>query len=169
MPPIDRLAIYERDQGVCGFCRLSVPLDDFHLDHVVPRSLGGLTVADNLRVAHRRCNQAASPQVCAERRRQGLPVLRLYGTPPEPYVPTQTSIGPSLLPSTALAVLRRRKMLTQRQLAAEAHVAPSTIYVLEAGRRTRPRFAVLQKIAAALGVDVTEVDEFRRVIEGSSE
>jgi DNA-binding XRE family transcriptional regulator len=64
-----------------------------------------------------------------------------------------------------LAVLRRRKMWTQRQLAAEAQVAPSTIYVLEAGRRTRPRFEVMRKIAATLGVEVEDVDEFRRVIE----
>jgi transcriptional regulator with XRE-family HTH domain len=70
---------------------------------------------------------------------------------------------------TSLAVLRRRKLLTQRQLAERAQVAPSTIYVLEAGRRTRPRFDVLQKIAGALGVEVEEVDEFRRVIEGQRE
>lgn len=71
-------------------------------------------------------------------------------------------------PMTSLAVLRRRKLLTQRQLAERAQVAPSTIYVLEAGRRTRPRFKVLQKIAGALHVEVEEVDEFRRVIEGTS-
>lgn len=73
------------------------------------------------------------------------------------------------MPMTSLAVLRRRKLLTQRQLAERAQVAPSTIYVLEAGRRTRPRFDVLQKIARALEVDVEEVDEFRRVIEGQLE
>jgi transcriptional regulator with XRE-family HTH domain len=70
---------------------------------------------------------------------------------------------------TALAVLRRRKLWTQRQLADHAEVAPSTVYVLEAGRRSRPRFEVMQRIAAALQVDVDEVDEFRRVIEGGSE
>ena len=70
---------------------------------------------------------------------------------------------------TTLAVLRRRKLLTQRQLAERAQVAPSTIYVLEAGRRTRPRFDVLQKIARALDVAVEDVDEFRRVIEGQVE
>ena len=57
---IDRFAIYERDQGVCGFCSEPVDFDGMHLDHTVPRTDGGPTHPDNLRPSHPRCNQAAS-------------------------------------------------------------------------------------------------------------
>ena len=70
---------------------------------------------------------------------------------------------------TQLAVLRRRKYWTQKQLAEHAGVAASTVHVIEAGRRIRPRFGVMQKIANTLGVQVEDVDEFRSAIEGTSD
>lgn len=75
MPKVDRQAIYERDGGLCGFCGLPVTVAAFHLDHVQPRALGGLTTEENLRVAHRKCNITAGQQVRRERRRLGLPSL----------------------------------------------------------------------------------------------
>jgi hypothetical protein len=77
---IDRQAIYERDGGLCGFCGQPVLWELLHLDHITPRSLDGPTVAENLRVAHRRCNIAAGSQIRRERKRRGLPVATIGGT-----------------------------------------------------------------------------------------
>lgn len=64
-----------------------------------------------------------------------------------------------------LETLRRRQMLTQAALAQRAKVASSTVYLIERGEPGyRPRFAVIQKISAALGVEPKEVDEFRSAL-----
>jgi DNA-binding XRE family transcriptional regulator len=55
-------------------------------------------------------------------------------------------------------------MLSQRDLAAEARVAPKTIVDLEFGR-VEPHLQTMRKLAAALGVEPLEVDEFRQAIE----
>lgn len=55
---IDRLAIHERDGGICGICHESVPIDAFELDHFVPVSWGGPHIAANVRVTHRHCNRS---------------------------------------------------------------------------------------------------------------
>lgn len=59
----ERLAIYERDNWCCSLCGGDVDPDapvnstwDATLDHVIPKSLGGLDDPTNLRLAHRRCN-----------------------------------------------------------------------------------------------------------------
>jgi transcriptional regulator with XRE-family HTH domain len=62
-----------------------------------------------------------------------------------------------------LAALRRRKLLTQRELAERAGVALSTLYAIETGRH-QPQMRIIRKIAAALDVDPLEVDEFRRTV-----
>lgn len=51
-----RAAIFEHWNHQCAYC--SQPADT--LDHVIPRSAGGLTVAGNLIPACRRCNGAKS-------------------------------------------------------------------------------------------------------------
>ncbi len=53
---IDRQAIIERDASMCHICGLFVPPDQMSLDHVIPLARGGAHTADNLKVAHRRCN-----------------------------------------------------------------------------------------------------------------
>jgi HNH endonuclease len=55
----DRLAIWERDRGVCGFCGSGVPFEDLHIDHIVPRAHGGTDDWTNLQAAHRHCNTSA--------------------------------------------------------------------------------------------------------------
>jgi DNA-binding XRE family transcriptional regulator len=55
-------------------------------------------------------------------------------------------------------------MLSQRDLATEAGIAPKTIVDLELGR-VEPHFKTMRKLAAALGVEPLEVDEFQRAIE----
>jgi len=55
-------------------------------------------------------------------------------------------------------------MLSQRDLAREAEVAPKTIVDLELGR-VEPMLKTMRKLATALGVEPLEVDEFRQAIE----
>ncbi len=63
-----------------------------------------------------------------------------------------------------LRELRAEQLLSIRDLAQLAGVAPSTIYLTEVGRTT-PHASVMRRIAAALGVDAHAVAEFRRAIE----
>ena len=63
-----------------------------------------------------------------------------------------------------LRALRAERLLSIRELARLAGVAPSTIYLTEAGRTT-PHASVMRRIAAALRVGAHEVAEFRRAIE----
>jgi transcriptional regulator with XRE-family HTH domain len=65
-----------------------------------------------------------------------------------------------------LAAVRRRRLLTQRELAKRAGIAPSSVYSIEKGRVV-PRVGVVRKIVAALGIeDPAEVDEFRALLAG---
>ncbi|MCC6178385.1 MAG: helix-turn-helix transcriptional regulator [Chloroflexi bacterium] len=64
----------------------------------------------------------------------------------------------------SLRELRAERLLSIRELARQASVAPSTIFLIEAGR-TIPRQRVARQIAAALQIDPSEIDEFRRRIE----
>ena len=64
--------------------------------------------------------------------------------------------------------LRLRRLWSQRELARRAGVAEGTIIAAEAGRRV-PRLLTMRKIAEALGVDWTEVAEFRETVEDALE
>jgi transcriptional regulator with XRE-family HTH domain len=64
----------------------------------------------------------------------------------------------------SLREIRAERLLTIRALAAQAGVAPSTIYLIEAGR-TVPRLSVVRRLATALAVPAATVDEFRQAIE----
>lgn len=64
---IDRKAIVERDKAICQICLVAVDLTLPHrhpmsltLDHVIPLARGGNHSADNLQVAHWRCNSRKS-------------------------------------------------------------------------------------------------------------
>jgi 5-methylcytosine-specific restriction endonuclease McrA len=50
--PLTRRAVFARDQFTCQYCGRSAE----NLDHVVPRSRGGLHVWENVVAACRRCN-----------------------------------------------------------------------------------------------------------------
>jgi len=55
-----RRAVRERAGGLCEYCRLPdwlPPVEPFHLEHILARQHGGLTVADNLAWACHRCNR----------------------------------------------------------------------------------------------------------------
>jgi transcriptional regulator with XRE-family HTH domain len=64
----------------------------------------------------------------------------------------------------ALRAWRAERVLSIRDLAQLGGVAPSTIYLTEAGRTT-PHASVVRRFAAALQVDAHAVAEFRRAIE----
>jgi transcriptional regulator with XRE-family HTH domain len=58
---------------------------------------------------------------------------------------------------------RAERLLSLRDLARLAEVAPSTVYLIEAGRST-PRRSVIRLLSAALDVDPMAVTEFRRAL-----
>ncbi len=64
-----------------------------------------------------------------------------------------------------LATVRKRKLLSQRDLARQAGVALSTIYLLEAGRTQRVTFKVMRAVSDALSVPPDSIAEFRRAME----
>jgi transcriptional regulator with XRE-family HTH domain len=64
----------------------------------------------------------------------------------------------------SLREIRAERLLSIRELARLAEVAPGTICHIEAGRTT-PRPVVVRSLVAALGVEPSEVLEFRRMME----
>lgn len=67
------------------------------------------------------------------------------------------------LPGVKLSECRRRRAMTQVDLAVAAGLAPATISYLERGKHA-PHLSVVRKIAGALGVEPDEIDEFRPVL-----
>jgi transcriptional regulator with XRE-family HTH domain len=64
----------------------------------------------------------------------------------------------------SLRALRAARLLSIRGLAQRAQVAPSTIYLIEAGRVT-PGPLSIRLLASALNVAPVAVDEFRQALE----
>lgn len=60
-----RVAVLERDGLVCGLCGGDVEPDEVHIDHILPRSLGGPDDLDNLQVSHALCNMRKGNRVGA--------------------------------------------------------------------------------------------------------
>jgi len=67
-----------------------------------------------------------------------------------------------------LRELRADRLLTIRELAQQAGVAPSSIHLIET-RRVTPQMTTLRRIASALGADPETVEEFRQAIEAAKE
>lgn len=55
---IDRQAIYDRDGGICHLCKRSVSRKSFTLDHLIPIGPDGPHTAQNVAIAHARCNSS---------------------------------------------------------------------------------------------------------------
>ena len=62
---------------------------------------------------------------------------------------------------------RIRRLLGVRSLAERAGIAPTTVHLIETGRR-RPQFLTIEKLSRALGVDPTDVAEFRDTLEAAA-
>ncbi|MBI4491921.1 MAG: helix-turn-helix domain-containing protein [Chloroflexi bacterium] len=60
----------------------------------------------------------------------------------------------------SLEELRRKKPMTQRELADAAGVSENTIWLIENRRHGKLRPRVMRAIASALGVGPSDVDEF---------
>jgi len=67
-----------------------------------------------------------------------------------------------------LREVRAARLMTVRSLAERAGVAFSTVHLIETGR-SAPRFAVIEKLSAALGVEPAEVEEFAAAIAAVAE
>lgn len=58
-----RTAIFRRDKWHCTYCGVKVHKRDPHcpnratIDHIVPRSMDGMSVDENMTTACKRCNQ----------------------------------------------------------------------------------------------------------------
>lgn len=81
-----------------------------------------------------------------------------------PYQPARIPSASQEVPLTSLNIVRRRQLHSRESLAKAAGVSESTIYLIEKGK-TRPRLGVMRKLAAALGIDPMEVDEFRLTVD----
>ena len=72
--PLTRRAVFARDLGVCQYCGSAAE----NLDHVIPRSRGGLHEWENVVAACRRCNARKEDRTPQE---AGFSLLR------QPYAP----------------------------------------------------------------------------------
>jgi transcriptional regulator with XRE-family HTH domain len=68
----------------------------------------------------------------------------------------------------SLKQTRRKRLLSVRELAERAQVAPSTLSAIEAGQRV-PHFRTMRRIAAALDVPAEEIAEFARALREDEE
>jgi DNA-binding XRE family transcriptional regulator len=59
---------------------------------------------------------------------------------------------------------RLQALLSVRQLASRAGISPTTVHLLETGRRV-PHLLTAYKLGRALGVEPMEIDEFRAAFE----
>lgn len=57
-----RIRLWEAHGGRCGICSRPVALEEMHIDHIVPRSRGGLDVTDNMHPSHPLCNHRKGTQ-----------------------------------------------------------------------------------------------------------
>jgi transcriptional regulator with XRE-family HTH domain len=69
---------------------------------------------------------------------------------------------------TTLREARLRALLSMRQLARQAELSATTIYLLETGQRT-PQLLTVHKLSRALGVNPAEIDEFRSWVDAPTE
>jgi len=67
----------------------------------------------------------------------------------------------------ALRELRRRRGVTQRDLAAAIGVSPAYLSALEHGRKGKPSFDLLQRIAGYFNIIWDEADQFFMTAEAS--
>jgi DNA-binding XRE family transcriptional regulator len=66
-----------------------------------------------------------------------------------------------------LKAARAERLLTIRGLAEKAGVAPSTVYLIEAGRSV-PSFTVINALSKALKKKPREIEEFAAAIDGAA-
>lgn len=65
---IYRKVVWERDCGICHLCGTVAELDNWHLDHIVPLSRGGMHSYENVAVSHPACNLRKHTKLVSELR-----------------------------------------------------------------------------------------------------
>lgn len=65
-PHPTRHGIFQRDMGECQYCGKKLTMETATLDHVIPRSRGGLDIWTNLVLACGRCNARKADRLPAE-------------------------------------------------------------------------------------------------------
>jgi hypothetical protein len=65
--------VWKRDKGVCQYCNTKVSLDDFTVDHVIPKKHGGKGVWKNIVTACFPCNNKKD---CNTLKESGLKLLK---------------------------------------------------------------------------------------------
>ena len=113
--PLTRRAVFARDAWVCQYCGSAAE----NLDHVVPRSRGGLHVWENVVAACRRCNTKKKDRTPAE---AGF------------HLPASRSRPPTGSASPWAGPSRAGKRTSSRAAPADARLGPS-----RCGLHPRPR------------------------------
>ena len=52
----DKRSVYEKQGGICPYCKTHFEYEEMHGDHIVPWSKGGRTVLENLEMLCVKCN-----------------------------------------------------------------------------------------------------------------
>jgi 5-methylcytosine-specific restriction endonuclease McrA len=68
-----RFNIYARDNNTCQYCARRLPRTELNLDHVIPRSRGGLSTWENVVCSCHSCNRRKGGQTPDEAR---MPLIR---------------------------------------------------------------------------------------------
>ena len=53
---VSRYMLYRRDEGKCGYCGKRISQKEATVDHIIPKSRGGLNIWENVVLACRSCN-----------------------------------------------------------------------------------------------------------------
>jgi 5-methylcytosine-specific restriction endonuclease McrA len=67
-PPLSKVNLLARDQYSCQYCGLELTQREATVDHVVPRSQGGITAWDNVVIACNPCNRRKGGRTPSEAR-----------------------------------------------------------------------------------------------------
>lgn len=65
-PRFSRENVFLRDKGKCMYCGKSQTREEFTLDHLTPRALGGTTCWENVLVCCITCNRKKADKTCAQ-------------------------------------------------------------------------------------------------------
>jgi 5-methylcytosine-specific restriction endonuclease McrA len=68
-PAFTRFNVFLRDRFTCQYCNTHASAEDLTFDHVIPKSMGGLTMWENVVAACEPCNLrkgGALPDACAD-------------------------------------------------------------------------------------------------------
>jgi 5-methylcytosine-specific restriction endonuclease McrA len=96
--PLSRRSLFARDHGRCQYCGANAE----SIDHVVPRSRGGLHIWENVVAACRRCNTVKGDRLLSET------TLRLRTCPSAPDGPVWAHLAVGSVPEDWTPYLTRR-------------------------------------------------------------